>query len=318
MSAMKITVLAGGVGAARFLEGLVQAIPPDDVTVIGNTGDDVELYGLHISPDLDIVTYTLAGIVDPEKGWGIRDDTYSCQRMLRDLGHDTWFNLGDRDLAVHIQRTYMLRRKLTLSEVTRTLARQFGVPTRIIPMSDDYVRTLISTENGLFHFQEYLVKRGAVDPVRGVVFDGADQASPAPGVIRAIDEADFIIIPPSNPIVSIGAILSIPGIREALVSARAPTVGVSPIVKGAPIKGPADKLLLGLGIEVSALGVAGLYRDLIDAFIIDAQDEPLIPEIRKLGIQAYATNTMMRSIKEKTALANAALSVIRHEPRMPT
>lgn len=309
-----LTVLAGGVGAARFLEGLVRVVDPREITIIGNTGDDIEIHGLHVSPDLDIVAYTLAGIVDPAKGWGIVDDTFACQEMFKGLGYDIWFNLGDRDLAVHIQRTEMLARGHSLSRITRVLLRQLGIFSNLIPMSDEPVRTMIVTEHGIFHFQEYLIKRAAADGFRDVVFDGADQAKPAPGVLEAIRQADLLIIAPSNPIVSIGAILSVPGIREALQQTGAPIVGVSPIVGGAPVKGPADRLLSGLGIEVSSVGVARLYRDFLDAFVIDNEDARLADRVRELGIIVSITNTMMRSIEDKTTLAKHVLSTVQQVP----
>lgn len=303
-------VLAGGVGAARFLEGLVRVVPPEDITIIGNTGDDIELYGLHISPDLDIVTYTLSGIVDPEKGWGIRGDTFHALNMLRELGNDTWFTLGDRDLATHIHRTWLLKQGETLSNVTGKLASSLGVKSCLVPMSDDPVRTMISTENGVFHFEEYLVRRGAVDKVHGVAFEGVSSAVPAPGVIEAIEAADVVVLPPSNPIVSIGPILSISGVREALVATEAPVIGVSPIVNGAPVKGPADKLMSGLGFEVSPVGVAEVYRDFLDALIIDNQDGEFLAKLWDRRVRAYATNTIMNALESKISLAKATLGTI--------
>lgn len=305
-----IVVLAGGVGAARFLEGLVRVVRPEDITIIGNTGDDIELYGLHISPDLDIVTYTLAGIVDPERGWGVRGDTFHSLEMLRGLGNETWFTLGDRDLATHIYRTGLLKQGETLSDVTRKLAASMGVKSHIIPMSNDPVRTIISTWNGLFHFEEYLVRRGAVDKVKGVIFDGASTAVPAPGVIEAIEAADVVVLPPSNPIVSIGPILSIRGVRQALVATDAPVIGVSPIVNGAPVKGPADKLMAGLGFEVSPIGVAEVYRGFLDALIVDNQDTEFVAKLRERGVHAYATNTIMNALESKISIAKAALETI--------
>ncbi|RLE62490.1 MAG: 2-phospho-L-lactate transferase [Thermoprotei archaeon] len=305
-----IVALAGGVGAARFLEGLINVVPPERVTVIVNTGDDIELYGLYISPDLDIIMYTIAGIVDRIKGWGIENDTFNCLDMLRTYGLETWFLLGDRDMATHIYRTFLLRQGLRLSEVVRILSKALGIKTTIIPMTDDRVQTMILTDSGVLHFEEYLVKRKARDRVRGVLYKGIEDARPAPGVIDAIMNADGIIICPSNPVVSIGTILSIKGIREALRKARAKIVGISPIVGGAPIKGPADKLMRGLGIEVSAYGVAVLYRDFLDYFIIDERDSHLIDRIESLGIKVFVTNTIMRSLEDKVRLARLAVSII--------
>lgn len=302
-----IVVLAGGVGAARFLQGLVQVIPQERITVIGNTGDDRDFYSLRVSPDLDIVMYTLAGIVDETHGWGIRDDTFATMQQLTRYGNDDWFMLGDRDLATHIHRTNLLRQGKTLSEVTDNLRRYFGLGMRILPMSDQSVQTHIQTPVGLLHFQEYMVKRRCADVVLDVTFVGASEAKPAPGVLDAIREAEAILLAPSNPIVSIGSILAVPGIHDALHEASGAVVAVSPIVSGAPIKGPADKLMQGLGMEVSAVGVARCYRDFLDVMVIDEQDARLLIAIEELGIPAVATNTIMRDIAAKAALARIML-----------
>ncbi len=305
-----ITTLAGGVGAARFLQGLVHVVPPEEIVTIVNTGDDIEFYGLHISPDVDIVTYTLAGIVDEEKGWGIRGDTFNCLDMLRKYGYETWFMLGDKDLATHIHRTLLLKSGLKLSEVTEKIRKALGVKVKIIPMTNDKVQTKIVTNVGEMHFQEYLVKRKAQDPVLDVKFEGIERAEPAPGVIEAILNADGIIICPSNPIVSIGPILSIKGVKEALKKTKAKIVAISPIVGGAPIKGPADKLMRGLGIEVSALGVAKIYKNLLDMLIIDNIDRDLKPKIEEIGVKVHVTNTIMKTIENKIKLAKEALNCI--------
>lgn len=305
-----ITTLAGGVGAARFLQGLVHVVPPEEIVTIVNTGDDIEFYGLHISPDVDIVTYTLAGIVDEEKGWGIRGDTFNCLEMLRKYGYETWFMLGDQDLATHIHRTLLLKSGLKLSEVTEKIRKALGVKVKIIPMTNDKVQTKIVTNVGEMHFQEYLVKRKAQDPVLDVKFEGIERAEPAPGVIEAILNADGVIICPSNPIVSIGPILSIKGVKEALKKTKAKIVAISPIVGGAPIKGPADKLMRGLGIEVSALGVAKIYRNFLDMLIIDNVDRDLKPKIEEIGVKVHVTNTIMKTIENKVKLAKEALNCI--------
>ncbi|MDQ6662720.1 MAG: 2-phospho-L-lactate transferase, partial [Chloroflexota bacterium] len=247
-----IVVLAGGVGAARFLQGLVQVVPQQEIIVIGNTGDDRAFYGLHVSPDLDIVTYTLAGVVAETHGWGIKNDTYNTMQQLTRYGNEDWFQLGDRDLATHIHRTNLLKQGKTLSEVTDAIRRLFGLELQLLPMSDQLVATHVRTPAGLLHFEEYMVKRRCEDEVQDVVFVGAETAKPAPGVLDALKQADAILIAPSNPIVSIGSILSIPGIHDTLHEASGMVVAVSPIIGGAPIKGPADKLMRGLGIEVSA------------------------------------------------------------------
>src|SRR5690348_16361075 len=300
-------VLAGGVGAARFLEGLVQAIPQERLTAIVNTGDDRDFYGLHVSPDLDIVIYTLAGVVDESHGWGISNDTYHAMQQLTRYGNEDWFLLGDRDLATHIHRTQLLHQGKTLSEVTNSLRTQFGLAMRIFPMSDAPIATHIQTPVGLLHFQEYMVKRRCADEVQDVIFMGASAARPAPGVLDAIKDVEAILIAPSNPIVSIGSILAVPGIHDALHEASGMVVAISPIVGGAPIKGPADKLMRGLGIDVSAVGVARCYRDFLDVMVIDEQDAHLVSEIEDLGIPTKVTNTIMRDIAAKATLARSVL-----------
>jgi LPPG:FO 2-phospho-L-lactate transferase len=308
---LMVTVLAGGVGAARFLEGVVQVVPPEEVTAIVNTGDDMTMHGLHISPDLDIVTCTLAGVIDQGQGWGIADDTAECMTWLGKLGGPVWFKLGDRDLALHIRRTELLRAGYTLSEVTAQLRRALDVAVRILPMSDDPVETFVDTPDGAVHFEEYLVRRRAQDQVRGVVFRGVEAARPAPGVLEAIHAADAVLIAPSNPIVSVGTILAVPGIRAALQATAAPVVAVSPIVGGAAIKGPAAPLLRAAGYTVSALGVAHCYHGLIDTLVIDCLDESLADDIRRLGVDVVVTDTIMRGLEEKRALAATALAAAR-------
>lgn len=305
-----ITALAGGVGAARFLQGLVQVVPEDEIMVIVNTGDDIELYGLHISPDLDIVMYTLAGIVDEEKGWGIREDTFNCLDMLRRYGHETWFKLGDRDLATHIYRTQLLKSGRSLSEATERLCQRLGVRVRILPMTNEKFETRIVTDAGTMHFQEYLVKREARDRVTKVIFEGAQEARPAPQVIDSILSANAVIICPSNPIVSIGTILSVRTIRSTLKETEAKVIAISPIVGGSPVKGPADKLMRGLGLEVSACAVAELYQDFLDAFVIDQVDEAERDRIEKLGVHVVTTNTLMKSIEDKVRLARVVLGLV--------
>jgi len=302
-----ITALAGGVGAARFLQGLIKIVPQKEVTVIVNTGDDIQLYGLHISPDLDIIMYTLAGIVNKETGWGIQGDTFHCLETLQRYGYETWFKLGDRDFATHIHRTHLLEGGLSLSEATRSLCRSLGLEMKILPMTDDRFETKISTDEGIMHFQDYLVKRGARDKVMGVTFEGAEKAEPAPEVIECILNAEAIIVCPSNPIVSIGTILSVKNVRKALRETRAKVVAISPIVGGAPIKGPADKLMQGLGLEVSAYSVAHLYQDFLDIFIIDHTDQAERERIEELGLSVIVTNTIMKNLRDKVRLARVTL-----------
>jgi LPPG:FO 2-phospho-L-lactate transferase len=307
---MRVTVLAGGVGAARFLQGLVQVMPAERITAIVNTGDDVEFYGLHISPDIDIILYTLAGLVDEARGWGIRNDTYACQEFLARSGEETWFRLSDQDLATHLHRTRLLRQGSSLADVTERLRQALGVGVRLLPMTNEPVRTEIVTPTGTFAFQEYFVKRQQRDEVIGVRFRGIEDARPAPGVIDAIDAADAVLIAPSNPFVSIGTILAVPGIRPALQRKRERTVAVSPIVGGAAVKGPADRMLRSLGIEVSAVGVAGLYRDLVGTFVIDEVDAALAPRIEQLGLRVVVTATLMHGLPEKAALARRVLDAV--------
>jgi LPPG:FO 2-phospho-L-lactate transferase len=302
-----ITALAGGVGAARFLTGLVKLVNAKNLSIIVNTGDDIELFGLHISPDIDTVAYTLAGIVDEEKGWGIRGDTFQCLEALKKLGQEVWFALGDRDLATHIFRTNRLKKGSKLSEVTAEVNRALGLKMAILPMTDDKFETRIVTRQGSLHFQEFLVKRGAKDEVLGVEFLGADTAKPAAGVIDAVMNAELVIVCPSNPVVSIGTILAVKDIRDALKQTAAKKVAISPIVADAPVKGPADKLLRGLGLEVSAYSVAKLYSDFLDTFILDVVDSAEKTKIEKLGIKVKVTNTIMRTLEDKVQLAKTVL-----------
>ena len=302
-----ITALAGGVGAARFLTGLAKLVKEEDLTIIVNTGDDIELHGLHLSPDVDIVTYTLAGIVDEERGWGIKGDTFHCLEGLRKFGQETWFALGDRDLATHVFRTAQLKKGMKQSEVTANISRALGLKMKILPMTNDPFETRIITVKGSIHFQEYMVKREAKDEVRGVEFLGADYAKPADGVIEAVMDSELIAVCPSNPIVSIGTILAVNGVREALRQTKARKVAVSPIIAGAPLKGPADKLLKGLGLEVSAYSVAKLYSDFLDTFVLDVADSGEKSRIEKLGVEVKVTNTIMRTLEDKVNLAKVVL-----------
>jgi len=310
-----ICTLAGGVGAARLLRGLVKVTAKEEITTIVNTGDDLELYGLYISPDLDIVMYTLAGLVDEERGWGIEGDTFNCLEILGKYGHETWFRLGDKDLATHIRRTWLMSEGLTLSEVTGRLCRSLGLKIRLLPMTDDRVRTMIRTPVGLMGFQEYLVKRMAQDEVLEIIFEGAELAKPAQGVVEAILDCNGIIVCPSNPLVSIGTILSLEKIRDALLKTDSSVVAVTPIVGGKPIKGPADKLMRGVGLKVSAVQVAELYRDFLDVFIIDSSDRELKTEIEKLGIQVVCANTVMRTHDDKISLAKVAIEALEKASR---
>lgn len=309
-----ILVLAGGVGAARFIEGLVQVAPPEQITAVVNTGDDMEMHGLKISPDLDIVTCTLADLIDREQGWGIVGDTDQCMSWLIKLGGPGWFKLGDRDLALHIRRSAMLREGHTLSQVADSFRRALGVAVNILPMSDDPVPTHIVTDAGEMHFEEYFVKNRAQDAVRGVRYVGVEQARPAPGLLDLIATAETILIAPSNPVVSVGPILAIPGVREAIVASPAPVVTVSPIVGGAPIKGPAAPLMRAVGLEVSAVGAAQAYAGLLDGIVIDQVDAGLAGRIEALGVRVAVTDTIMRGPAEKANLARVALELAHSQP----
>jgi LPPG:FO 2-phospho-L-lactate transferase len=306
-----ITALAGGVGASKFLDGLSRVAPPEEISIIVNTGDDIEMFGLYIAPDLDIVTYTLAGAVNPETGWGLSGDTFNCLEQL--LGYtqtERWFNLGDRDLAAHIFRAQQLRQGRSLSEIAERLRTALGVKSRILPMTDTHTPTTIITAEGEMHFQEYLVKRRAQPKVTGIRFEYIESAKPAPGIAEAVLRSDAIIICPSNPLISIGPILAVPGIRGLLERAEAPVVAISPVVGGASLKGPTDKMLADLGMEVSATQVARLYSDFADVFILDVQDEAAKPEIESLGMKVLVTDTVMSGLEEKIRLAAFTLGAV--------
>jgi LPPG:FO 2-phospho-L-lactate transferase len=306
----RILALAGGVGAARLLRGLVRVVPPERVTAIVNTGDDRLFYGVHVSPDLDIVTYTLAGRVDPARGFGLEGDSFQLIEALGQLGHETWFRLGDRDFATCQHRSLRLAEGVGLAAVSDELRRSFGVATQILPMSEEPCPTFVELSGGRrVHFEEYLVRDGAPSDVEGVDLTAASEAQPAPGVLEAIHAADVIVFCPSNPVVSIGPILAVRGIREAIRAADVPSVAISPIVGGAPVKGPADALLRGVGAEVSARGVARLYRDLVGAYVLDERDRAELADIEGLGLRAVATDTIMRDVETSARLAETALEL---------
>ena len=302
-----IAVLCGGVGGSRFLQGVTSIVPPEEIVAIVNTGDDEEFFGLHVSPDPDTVTYALAGIVDEARGWGIQGDTFHWLEAMRRFSDETWFQIGDRDLATHLFRTRRLREGASLSRVAAELAERLEVRTRILPMSDDRVRTVIETGEGPLAFQRYLVQRGARDRVRGVRFEGAGEARPAPGVLEALQHAEAILIAPSNPIASIGPILALPGLRDAVQARRDRVAAVSPILSSSSLQPPAAELLSGLGHEVSALGVARLYKDIARTFVLDRRDAALADGVRQLGMESVVTETEMQDLKAKEALARAAL-----------
>ena len=298
------TVFAGGVGASRFLQGLCQAVDPARVTVISNTGDDVEPFGLHVSPDTDIVMYALADAVNPETGWGLRDDTFAVVDALQRYGYERWFNLGDRDLATAVHRTRLLREGMPMHAVVADIARAWGLACTVLPMSDQPVRTMIETAEGELAFQEYMVRLRTDAEVRSIRFAGIEAALPAPGVVEAIRGAEAVFLAPSNPFVSIGPILAVPGVRTALEETSATRVAVSPIIAGQVVKGPAAKMLASLGYEVSALGVARIYAGLVDLFVLDNLDRDLVPAVQELGMRTLVTDTMMTSMERKNELAS--------------
>lgn len=302
---MEVTALAGGTGGAKLLVGLQQVLL--NPTAIVNTGDDEVIYGVHVSPDVDMVTYWLAGIADTDRGWGLKGDTFSVVERLAELGHDAWFRLGDRDLATCLLRTQAMRNGMSLSQVADDLRRSLGVTTRILPMTDEAVRTRITTADGRsLSFQEYFVKERHEPPVATIVLDGIDAAKPAPGVLDALRGADMIVVCPSNPVLSIGPILQLPEIRATL-HAHPRVVAVSPIVRGAPLKGPADESLRAVGAEVSASGVAALYRDFVNVYVVDERDPEEAEKVRDLGAQPFLTDTIMNDRDAARRLARAIL-----------
>ena len=304
-----ITALAGGVGAARLLRGLVRVVAPDEVTAVVNTGDDTELHGLHVSPDLDTVTYTLAGANDDERGWGLAGETWRVMERLEELGGETWFRLGDRDLATHLYRTGRLARGASLSEVTAELAAAVGVGASILPMSDDPVRTRVTLAGGEeVAFQDYFVRRSHAVAVEAVRFEGAEAAAAAPGVLAAIEQASTVIVCPSNPVVSIGPVLAVPGVAAALRARRASVVAVSPIVAGAALKGPADRLLTELGHEASVVGVARLYAPVVGTLVVDEADGALAREVEGAGVRCVVAPTVMHDVEASAALAAVLVS----------
>ena len=306
---MRIAALAGGTGAAKLLRGLATCTDAVALTVIGNTGDDAEIWGLHVSPDLDSVMYALAGVLDTRRGWGRADETFHCLAAMAAYGAPTWFALGDRDLATHVARTQALAAGRRLSEVTALLARALGVTARLLPMSDDRVRTIIVTPDGPLAFQEYFVRDKAMVEVVGVEYDGAPAARPAPGVREAITEADIVVVCPSNPITSIGPMLAVPGITEALTSTRAPVVGVSPIVDGGAVSGPAGALMRACGLPVSTVGVARAYAPWLRHLLIDPRDAGDTDALKHLGVTAVVTDVMMPDRDRERTLARRVLDL---------
>ena len=305
---MKIVVLSGGVGGARFVRGVVEVADPTDVTVVGNVGDDVEVLGMHVSPDLDSILYALAGLNDEERGWGRSGETWQALDTVATLGGEAWFRLGDRDLGLHLVRTQALRAGEPLSAVTARIAAGLGVETRLLPATDDRLRTWIATAAGEFPFQEWFVARGHRDDADSVRFEGAESAVPAPSVLAAIDAADLLLIAPSNPYVSIAPILAVPALRDALERRRVPCVAVSPLIGGRAVKGPADRMLLRIAGGTAPRHVAGCYTGLIDAIVVDETDAA---DLDGLGdVRPIVTHTLMIDADARRRLAEAALGVV--------
>jgi LPPG:FO 2-phospho-L-lactate transferase len=307
---MKVTLLAGGTGGAKLAHGLQLVLPPGDLSVIVNVADDTERFGLLVCPDIDTILYTLAGLADRQQGWGVAGDTYTALPLLARYGEEAWFRIGDADLATHVRRAHLLQEGRSLTDATASMATSLGVATHLIPATDDRLRTRIQTDAGELDFQEYFVHRAQRDKVRGVRFDGVEAARPSPAALAALADADLLVIGPSNPIVSIGPILVIPGMRDALLAARAPRIGVSGIVAGKAIRGPADRMLASLGHESSALGVARLYAGLLDRFVIDSADAALAPAIQaELGTRVSVMPTIMQTDADRAGLARQLLDL---------
>jgi len=305
-----ITVLTGGTGGAKFVDGLRQLLPAREVTLIVNTGDDLEWWGLHVSPDLDSIMYVLAGMLSRDRGWGVDGDTFECLQAMRRMGAPAWFNVGDRDLATHLMRTQLLRSGRTLTQATAEIAAALGVQSRILPMSDARVETRVATPDGELSFQEYFVRDRYRPQVRGVRFVGAEQSTPAPGVLEAISSADAVVLAPSNPITSIGPILAVPGIRKALCETQAPVAAISPIVGDAAVSGPAGALMAAQKLAVSASGVAQAYEDFLDLLIVDERDTEAAQALRQSGLQVHCARTIMTTADDKAALAATVLELV--------
>lgn len=304
---MRVTVLAGGTGGTKLAHGFDMLGGEVQLTAIANVGDDAEFHGLHVSPDIDALLYTLAGLINTDRGWGVRGETHTAHAMFERLGEESWFTVGDADLATHVHRTRLLREGASLTDATAAMATALGIRARILPASDDRLRTRLETDAGVLDFQDYFVRRRQEPEVRGVVLDGLATARPSQAVIEAIEGADVVVIGPSNPLVSIGPILELAGTREALQRSEATKVAVSPIIAGKALKGPADRMLASLGHEATAVGVARLYAGLVDRFVIDEADVALRPEIQALGMAVDAMPTIMRTDTDRAALARALI-----------
>jgi len=306
---VNVTLLAGGTGGAKLAHGFQMMLPPGDLSVVVNVGDDAEHHGLLVCPDLDTIMYTLAGTADREQGWGVAGDTFTAMALLARYGADTWFRIGDADLATHVRRAHLMAGGASLADATAAMAAALGVPSHLVPATNDRLRTRLRTDAGELDFQDYFVRRRQRDEVRAVRFDGADASRPSPGALVALATAELVVIGPSNPIVSVGPILAIPGMREALAASPAPRIGVSGIVAGKALRGPADRMLTSLGHESSALGVARLYQGLIQRFVIDEADAALAPAIEALGMAVSVLPTVMRDDADRAGLARALVEL---------
>jgi LPPG:FO 2-phospho-L-lactate transferase len=304
-----IVVLTGGTGGAKFVDGLRQVVPPEDLTIIVNTGDDHEWWGLHISPDIDSIMYMLARLISEERGWGVRNDTFHCLQTMHQLGESSWFSVGDRDLAIHLLRTQLLSHGQSLTEATRTIVERLGIGSRILPMSDSRVETRITTPAGELSFEEYFVKRRFQDPVKSVRFAGTPEAQPAPGVIEAINAADAVLIAPSNPVTSVGPMLAIPGIRDALQHTSASTVAVSPIIGNAAVTGPAGALMAAQGLPLSIAGIAAAYSDFLDVLVVHESDSESARQLGSADLQVHSTNILMSTVDDRTKLARTVVEL---------
>ena len=305
----RVTVLGGGTGGTKLAHGFAAVLGPGELTAIANVGDDFELHGLHVAPDIDALLYTLCGLVDAERGWGVRGDTFAAHAMLARYGAPDWFRVGDADLATHVERTRRLRAGATLTDAVAAMAASLGIDARILPATDDRLRTRIQTDEGTLDFQDYFVRRRQEPEVRAIVLDGVDTARPSAAVLDAIESADLLVLGPSNPIVSIGPILALAGVRDAIAAARGTRVAVSPIVGGRALKGPADRMLASLGHDVSALGVARIYAGLVDEFVVDEADAALAPAVAALGLRVEVLPTVMRSDEDRADLARSLIGL---------
>jgi LPPG:FO 2-phospho-L-lactate transferase len=307
---MRVALLAGGTGGAKLADGFQRVLPAGDLSVIVNVADDLELFGLHVSPDVDSILYTLAGMINPESGWGVGGDTWTALRILGRYGEPAWFRIGDADLATHVRRSHLLAEGASLTDATGAMAEALGIPSRVLPATDDRLRTMVATDAGELDFQDYFVARRQEPAVRGIRFDGLEQARPAATALEAIESAELVVIGPSNPLVSTGPILALAGMREAVAAAgdrSVARVAVSPIVGGRALKGPADRMLASLGHEVSAVGVARIYAGLVGSFVLDEADADLAPAVAALGMAPLVLPTVMADEEDRAALAAAII-----------